>query len=603
MSDVPPSSPAAGNAAAPAADAPRAASALLLRGTSVAPGLVLGHAHRKDRDLALEQARRVPLDAVEQELNRFRRALDVSRNQLSDLKTRLEGKVRADDARILDTHVLYLKDSAFIADVERLVLSDQMNLEAAIAKVVGDFDRIFRLVQSETLRQSAVDLRDVGIRVLRNLESEDGAERERAPSEPYILVARELSIVDMFDLANRCVLGIATEEGGLTSHAAIFARSMRIPTLIGIEALLERVQEGDYLILDASEGALRVNPDEQVRAQYQAPGELALETAGEAAEALPPARTRDGELIQMRCACGNVPEVEQSARLGVQGVGLYRTELLYLLDKDPPSREALVRHYRSVVEHARGALVNFRLLHADSALRIAYLHEQREPNPSLGRLGVRLLLANELVLRRQLQAILLAAAGNPLRISVPFVNDCGELRRVKEILFDERLELRKGKEAFQDRVELGAVIETPAALLGLRDLARECDFLCVNLDALAQYLLAADRDHPQMSEWLEAPHPFVLRALIKTVSIANELRRPLLAFGASAADPAQLALWIGAGLREFCVTPASFREFAQGVRGLDARSAARMARAAARGTSSSELQALTEGYGQGYARG
>ena len=208
---------------------------LLLNGLAVSPGLVLGRAHIKDNDLALVEESRVARDEVEGELNRFRRALESSIRQITDLKDRLDGQVAARDARILDTHLAYLKDSVFIADVEELIIGDQMRLDTAIAKVVNDFDRIFRLVESETLRQSAVDLRDVGIRVLRNIET--GGEPETDEPDRYILVARELSIVDMFDLNNEHVLGIVTEGGGLTSHAAIFARSMRIPTVTGVEDL------------------------------------------------------------------------------------------------------------------------------------------------------------------------------------------------------------------------------------------------------------------------------------------------------------------------------------------------------------------------------
>ncbi|MDE0896039.1 MAG: PEP-utilizing enzyme, partial [Planctomycetota bacterium] len=215
----------------------------LLRGTSVSAGLVLGRAHRKDHDLLVVEEERVAVEEVDGELNRFRTALESSKSQIEDLKTRLSGQVAPNDARILDTHLAYLKDSVFIADVEQLILVEQLRLDTAIAKVIGDFDRIFRLVESDTLRQSAVDLRDVGIRVLRNLD-DDTAQVDAPQSDRYILVASELSIVDMFDLNNDQVLGIVTEGGGLTSHAAIFARSMRIPTITGVDGLLDKVKEG-----------------------------------------------------------------------------------------------------------------------------------------------------------------------------------------------------------------------------------------------------------------------------------------------------------------------------------------------------------------------
>ncbi len=578
----------------------------LLRGSSVAPGLVLGQVHRKDYDLARAQPTRVPLDAIDHELNRFRRALDDSATQLRDLKTKLEGRVQPDDARILDTHLAYLKDSAFIADVENLILGQQIGLEAAIAKVIADFDRIFRLVENETLRQSAVDLRDVGIRVLRNLEREAGGPPEPvvAPSQ-YVLAARELSIVDMFDLSNEHVLGIVTEGGGLTGHAAVFARSMRIPTVVGIEGLLAKVAEGDFVILDATEGVLRVRPGELVVQQYRQAAER-LESQERASEppawAAGPVRTHDGVELRVAAECGSLPEVDRAAELGMREIGLYRTELLYLVDKEQPSRDSLVRHYAAVVDHAEGAQITFRLLHADSGLGVTYLHTERERNPQLGRAGVRLLLARESILRRQLRAILLATANADARIAIPMVNDCGELRRVKEILFEERMELRRSGTPFREKIPLGCVLETPASLLGLRDLASESDFLLLSLDSLTQYLLAADRDSPELAEHFQTVHPFVLRALKKTAEVCAGIGRELTVFGVTALARANAPLLVGAGVRGFVVPPASLRELLTTLRETDAHAALSALVAAARASCPSEVGTAVAGYRHGFAK-
>ena len=600
--------------AATAADRPPAKPGKVLRGATVAPGLVLGQAYRKDYDLQRAAGERVPLDEVDRELNRLRRALDQSRRQLMDLRARLEGRVQEEDARILDTHLAYLKDSVFIADVENLILEEQMRLEAAIAKVVSDFDRIFRLVQDDGLRQGAVDLRDVGIRVLRNLEREAPGREDAPDTASSILIARELSIVDMFDLSNERVRGIVTREGGLTSHAAIFARSMRIPTLTGVADLLEEVADGDFLILDATEGILRVRPDEIVRSQYTEDlrqdgadefGRYAPDEAhGDAPDwALRPRRTLDGDHLEIFASCGNLPEVEQAVALGVEAVGLYRTELLYLVEDQPPSHETLVHHYRAVVSAARGGEVTFRLLNADSSLGLGYLHPDPEQNPALGRFGVRALFANQRILRRQLQALLVAGHDAKLRLAIPGVTDCGELRRLKEALFEERLELRRSGETFGEDIPVGVVLETPAAFLGLRDLAVEADFLEINLDSMQQYLLAADRDSVSHSETLECLHPFVLRALTKAVTVAEGQGRDLTIFGVSATRADNIPLLIGAGLRRFCVAPSNLRSFLDSALAVDAKVAARTVRAAQRASSPEEMQTPVGGYRHGYAKG
>ncbi|MBK7641474.1 MAG: phosphoenolpyruvate--protein phosphotransferase [Planctomycetes bacterium] len=606
MSEKVPATPAS-----PVHDGGKTPGGIQLKGTCVSPGLVLGPVHIKDYELSNAPRQRVPLDQVERELNRFHKALSDSKRQLEDLKTRLQGKVSADHVRILDTHAALLRDGVFLSDVENLIINEQMALEAAIGKVVADFDRIFRLVKSDTLRERAVDLRDVGIRVLRNLERV-AVDEKAAPAPDYVLVARELSIVDMFNLENEHVLGILTEAGGLTSHAAILARSMRIPTLTAVAGLLEKVREGDFVIVEATEGSVRVNPDELVRAQFRASSAIAKREAAAQPEAgrqtllaRRGARTRDGQPIALSASCGNLPEVDQALELGLSGVGLYRTELLYLVEREQPSLESLTAHYAAVLEHARGESVTFRLLHVDSSLEVPYLHEARELNPGLGRAGVRILLAREQVLRRQLQALLRAAPASSntrARIVVPFVTDCADLRRVKEILFEERYALRKAGVPFQDQVELGAVIETPVAALGARDLAREADFLVLSLDSLLQYLVAADRENHELRHCFEPIHPFALRLILQIVEVCEQSARSLSAFGVTAVSPINLPFLIGAGLKQFCIAPVGLEDFLTHLEAVDLRGARRSATLAARASCQAEMQSLVQGYRHGYAR-
>ncbi len=584
--------------------APADASERIVRGTPVAPGVALGPVHLKDYDLTHAPATRISQEKAEDELNRFHRALVHAREQLVDLRKQLEGHVPVDDARILDVHVAYLKDSVFISDVENQILNEQMSLEAAIAKVISDFDRIFRLVQNETLRDRAVDLRDVGIRVLRFLERErtDGDdEDERLPAD-YVLVAKELSIVDMFNLSNRHVLGILTEEGGLASHAAILARSMRIPTITGIPGLLESAVEGDLVLVDGTEGVARFEPDERLVSEYRSKND---ESAAGLSIRVPDAplgtlATRDGEAVRASAAAGTLEDVEQAASIEVASVGLYRTELLYLVDKDPPSVEALRAHYAAVLEHAGGVPVTFRLLDADSSHEVSYLHPVRERNPALGRTGVRALLHHEGLLRTQIQALLRASTAGPMRIAVPFVIDCGELRRVRELLFEERVELRKAGQAYREDVPLGIVLETPAALLGVRDLASEADFLIVGLDSLVQFILAADRENSALSNYFESLHPFVLRALLETREVCAELGKPLSVFGVSVLAPSILPLLVGAGLRDFCIPAAQAAEFAERIRRLDAGEVTAEAETAARGSCQADTLSIADAHRHGW---
>ncbi len=476
-----------------------------------------------------------------------------------------------------------------------------MALDAAIGKVVTDFDRIFRLVEDATLRERAVDLRDVGIRVLRHIERAEGG--ERATPSRYVLVARELSVVDMFDATGEHVLGIVTEEGGVTSHAAILARSMHVPTITGVEGLFDAVAEGDFVIVDASEGVVRVNPGELVRAQYQRE-ERPVESRSRAGSQRATAVTRDGTRIQFVASCSNLPAVEEAVELGFDAIGLYRTELLYLVDRDPPGLDTLVAHYRAVLEALEASgpdpSVTLRLLHAESTLGLSYLHEGRETNPVLGEAGVRALFKRESVLRTQLRALALAAGPRPVRIAVPFVVDPSELRRVREVLFEERRTLPSAAKAGA-ALELGVVIETPAAVLMIEELASEADFVALHLVSLVQHLLATDRENAGLRNLFARPHPAVLRALERVTRACEAHDTPLGLFGVSTL-PAYLPLLVGLGIRTFSIPPTELRELAELVAAIDANRAAADFEAAAGMASAAEIRTLMEGHLYGWAR-
>lgn len=577
-----PESPSPASAAAPQS---------MLHGIPVAPGLAVGPAHVRALDLDRVSSRRVPLDEVEKELNRFRRGLVASREQLEGLKQRLQGHIPEEQVRILDTHLAYLKDSVFLSDVENLILGDRMCLEGAIAKVILDFDRIFRLVENVMLRERAVDLRDVGIRVLRNLE-QGPEEAYEPPAGDYVLVTRELSVVDMFPAGPGQLRGIVSESGSLTSHAAILARSLRIPTLTGVEGVLEDAREGDFVILDATEGVVRLRPDELVREQFREAHSGSREARGE--EAVLPASTRDGHPLEILATCGNLPEVERAVELGAPAVGLYRTELLYLVDRQLPSFDALAAHYGAVLDQARGE-VTFRLLDVDSGLELAYLHDEVEPNPELGVHGVRLLRAREDVLRRQLAAMLTAAGPERvLNVAVPKVVDASEVEHVRAVLEEERLGLAHGDSRVVRAVRVGTVIETPASLFGLKSLSEVSDFFMLGLDSLQQYMLAADRENHSLADWFRCLHPSVLRAIRRLVEQCEELDRPLVAFGITAAEPGNARLLLGSGLRRIALAPVALPSVVEALSDTDLRDSRRLAELAARCRTRQEVAALLQ---------
>ncbi|MCA9000754.1 MAG: phosphoenolpyruvate--protein phosphotransferase [Planctomycetes bacterium] len=555
---------------------------LSLRGTLVSPGMAFGPAYFPDRDLESMPVRRVPKAGVEGELNRLHKGLQISKDQLTALRDRLTRGDSSEQIALIDSKLERLKDAVFLADVENLILSEQMALEGAIAKVILDFDRISRLVENDVLRDRAADLREVGVRVLRNLEQneESGGEESAANLEgppSYVLIARELTATDVFGLAAGRVQAVVTEQGSLTGQAAILMRSLRIPTLTSVEGLFESVRPGDELLVDATDGCVHVRPDARLLEQFHS-----HDGEGEAPGGKPirqTSRTADDQHVEICATCGNLPEVDSARDLGMRGVGLYRTELLFLLDSAVPGANTIEKHYRSVLESARGEPVTFRLADLDSSMGLNYLHTDREPNPALGQVGIRNLLRNPNVLRRQLTGILRAAHGykGDVGIAVPKVADCGELRRVKEYLFEERYALERAKQPVAEHLQVGVVIETPASVFGVKELADEADFLVVALDTLQQYVLAADRDEPQFQASFERIHPFVLRALTQVAEAANEAGTPLRVFGVTVAREENVGLLLAAGYRQLCVAPVAAGPVDRIIQQTDLKTAKRLA--------------------------
>ncbi|MHC4512180.1 MAG: phosphoenolpyruvate--protein phosphotransferase [Planctomycetota bacterium] len=526
----------------------------IYKGETVADGVALGHVHLEGYENAQGYPRRISSDQVEEELNRLRDALAQSRAQIEELKSKHKGNLGAHELRIFDAQVGYLQDTKFINEIETLVMEERLSARASIHRVVDSYDRIFQLVENDHLRQRAVDLRDVATRVLRNLRDDAREVHAEAPSGRYILAARKLVTTDMFNLDNEQVEGIVAEEGGISSHAAILARSMGIPTITGIRNLPGKLEHGAFVILDASSGELHVNPDERLRSEY------AQSTQKVKQVPLPPADrehvTRDGHKISLMASCGSVGEVNLSRTMGMDGIGLFRTELLFLVEDTQPSEELLVRQYTEVVREPSDRPVNFRLLDISSASRVLQLPNAVERNPSMGMRGIRALLHDGDVLRLQLRAILRAAAGTEdTGVLIPFVTGLADMQRVKAAILEERQELRKKRIPCADTLRVAPIIEVPAAAFVLHAFLHESDFVVVAIDDLQAHLLAADRDNTNVREYYEAAHPAQFELISRMAREASKAKKNLILFGEGAADQRRVPFYLGVGITSFSVAP------------------------------------------------
>jgi phosphotransferase system enzyme I (PtsI) len=530
-----------------------------VRGESVAPGIAVGQVRL--RGFAGQGAgRRIAADEVETELNRLREALQKSRAQIEEIKAKQRESLGEAELRIFDAHLAYLGDAMFVTEIESQVMQERLSVREAVQTIFAKYDRIFQLVESEMLRRRASDLRDVATRLLRNLE--DGDVRGVAvPAGPYILAASKLTTADMFNLDNEKVEGIVAEEGGMSSHAAILARGMGIPTVTGIRDLPRLLRDGDLVVLDATAGELVTAPDDRTLAEATA---AAQRWKASKAETPAPAdltrhETRDGTPIRLLGSCGSAGEADLVRTFGMAGIGVHRTELQFLVDKAPPSEETLVSSYREVIQSQQGRPVSFRLLDVMAAT-LGSGQRNQERNPAMGQRGVRGLLANNDVMRMQLRAVLRAASGTEgTAVLVPFVTSLSDLQRVKSAMLEERVAMKKAGVQCAADLALAPLIEVPAAAMSLASLLNDSDFAVVAIDDLQAHLLAADRDNAGVREYHEMVHPAVFEMLARMAKDAERREKPLILFGESAADPVRVPFYVGCGYRSFSIAPVRLR--------------------------------------------
>ncbi len=530
-----------------------------VRGESVAPGVAVGPIVMRGFADATA-GRRIAADEVETQLNQLRTALAASRTQIEEIKNKQQGSLGEAELRIFDAHHAYLGDPMFVSEIEAQVLQERLSVREAVRVVFDKYDRIFTLVESDMLRRRASDLRDVATRLLRNLEVDSATLAGAVPAGPYILAARKLTTADMFNLDNEKVEGIVAEEGGMSSHAAILARGMGIPTVTGIRDLTKLLRAGDVVVLDASAGELVTSPDEDELAEATAAAQrwLASKTDAPTPESTHH-QSRDGTPIRLLGSCGSAGEADLVRTFGMEGIGVFRTELQFLVDKGHPAEDDLVRSYRHVIDTMPGQPVSFRLLDV-AAATLAPDARHQERNPAMGKRGVRGLLANQQVLRLQLRAILRAAAGcDQISVLVPFVTGQSDLQRVRSALLEERVALMKAGIACADGLALAPIIEVPAAAMSLGALLNESDFAVVAIDDLQALLLAADRDNTSVREYHELVHPGVFEILARMAKDAERRKKPLILFGESAADPVRMPFYLGVGYRSFSIAPVRLR--------------------------------------------
>jgi phosphotransferase system enzyme I (PtsI) len=527
-----------------------------LNGTAAAPGVARATAYLLQQGRALVVRRQV--DDPAGELARLEAALVATRAEISRLRHDVARKLNESEAAIFDAHLLVLEDVALIDEVTKEVRRTGFNVEHCFETVAQRYIDIFANMEDDFLRERAADIRDVTGRVLDQLLGAAPAELGPVVGR-QVVVALDLTPTETAGLHEGGVAAFVTEEGGRTSHSAIMARSLDIPAVVGVKGLMATVSAGDALLVDGEAGLVIVHPSAETLAAYL-DKEQALRTRRDRVmgEIALPDATGDGVAFALQANIGGPEEMEDALRYHAHGVGLYRTENLYLRLDAWPSEEEQFAEYAEAVRLAQGRPITFRTLDIGGDKRLGDLSD--EANPFMGYRAVRMCLERPEVFRPQLRAIIRAASFGPVAVMFPMISGVEELRRAKEFFRQVEDELSREGVRPAAPIRLGAMIEIPSAALVAAELARECDFFSVGTNDLVQYLLAVDRGNRRVATLYDPCHPAVVRTLAEIFRAAAAARIPAAVCGELGGDPVWAPLLLGLGAHELSMTPAALPE-------------------------------------------
>ncbi len=564
----------------------------VLRGIPVSPGVAVGAVCLLRQEIELPEGN-IGLDkeAIDRELERLRQAITETREHFVQLKERVTEQMGPEAAAILDVQLLLLDDQYFLDEVQRRLLHHRVSLEEVISKVVEEAASSLSKAENSYMRERARDIRDIGRRVVRQLRGTELACSLEGEADEMIVVAEELAPSITWTLDRHKVKGFVTERGGKTSHAAILARSLGVPLVSGVMDAVRQLPLGVTVLVDGYRGEVILRPSRnEVRDRRRRAAAFILSGKDERALARVPAVTRDGHRVQLLANVANEADVEEAVAVHADGIGLFRTELYFLIGDQFPNEEEQLEHYRAAVEKMAPRPVTIRTLDLGGDKYSPAAIDEREPNPYLGWRAIRVSLRQPRVFKEQLRAILRAAAAGPVRVMLPLVSSIREVRQAKALLEEARQELREEGREFGENVLFGVMIEVPSAAITAGNLAREVDFFSVGTNDLIQYTLAVDRGNERVSHLYEPLEPAVIQLLHMVQQAAARHGKEVSVCGEMAGDMSYVPLLVGLGYRHLSMSPAFLLQVKRVIRELDASVAEEVARQALAAETADEIR-------------
>lgn len=557
-------------------------------GLAASPGIAVGMTwvFRK-QELQIE---RYMVDNPTVQIERLEQAIERAKQDLIALAKRAREHIGESEAAIFEAHQVFLEDADIIEDIQQLIAKTRLNAEAAVFDVAQRYMRELEETHDEYFRARASDLRDVTERVIRWLQGHTSTDT-RLPGHPVVIVADDLTPSDTVQLDKTLILGLVTVKGGPTSHTAILARSLGIPAVVSVPIALSGVESRTPIVLDALEGVVILEPDEAEQEAARAKRVAWLEQqSSHLARASEPAVTLDGVRVEVAANVGSVDDVRDALRYGAEGVGLFRTEMLYLDRVSMPTEEEQYAVYKAAADLLNGLPMVVRTFDIGGDKPVPYIGNENELNPFLGWRGIRMMDKHQEMFEVQFRALLRASVNADLRIMLPMVANLDELMYAREVVEKVRRGLVTNGVPVAQRVQIGIMIEVPSAALMADRFAPHVDFFSVGTNDLAQYTLAADRVNARVSHLADAFHPAVLRLIAETIEAGHAHGKWVGLCGEFAGRPQAVPILLGLGLDEFSMAAISIPTVKATVRALRQADCRRFAQEVLRMTSPSEVR-------------
>ncbi len=524
---------------------------LIKKGIAASLGIAIGKVHIvKEENILIEQ-KEIPKDKLKAEIKRFKDALDNTRLDLDAIRIKVLNVLGKQHAKLIDAHHMILQDPLITKEVPKLIVAKCVNAEFALSEILDKAEEEFEKIDDEFFHERKHDLFDVGKKILSNLVNREKVNLKDL-KEPVVIVAHNLYPSDTLHIReSNKVLGFCMDLGSKSSHTAIFAQSMGIPAVVGLSDISRQLNSGDTIIVDGEQGMVIISPTAEIIEKYKLrKEELHKQEHFFARLRGLPAVTRDGHKISLMCNVDSADDAVELADIKSEGVGLFRTEFLYMNRESVPTEEEQIKFYSTVVNSVPHLPVTIRTadIGGDRATQLGIKGLKDERNPFMGFRGIRLFIKYPDLLKTQLKAIYKANAGGNIKIMIPMLSSRDELGTVKKIASDVRTELIEEGYAVKTNPEFGIMIEIPAAAIILDSLLSEIDFVSIGTNDLVQYTLAVDRINQYVSELYEPFHPAVLRLINLVVQTAHKKGKPVSVCGEMASDPYAIPVLVGLGV-------------------------------------------------------